>query len=152
METVRCPECGKEVEDITIICPECGYQLKKTEVEKTSVTENKKNRKLAIGMCIIGCILLILALRTITSSKYKIYVENYETCIAEYEENLEKANSYSWGILKSGYGNIASQYKDMADEAKKTIWIYRIKTIVLGGVGIVFIIGGYKKIKNGQEV
>lgn len=152
MAHIKCPECGKEIKDVIIICHECGYQLKEVDGQKTSVSKNKENRQLAIGMCIIGCILLVFAFRTITSSKYKFYAENYETYVARYEENLETANSYGWGLLRSGYSDIASRYEDMAKEAKKTIWLYRIKVVVSGGAGIVFIIVGYKKIKMKQEV
>ena len=152
MALIKCPECRKEVDDAVKICPECGYQLNEVDGLNTSITVNKKNRHLAVGACIIGCMLLIFAFRTITSSKYYFYIENYGTYVAEYEENLESANSYNWGFLKRGYRNIASRYENMANEAKKAIWIYRIKAIVAGGVGIVLIIGGYKKLKKKRVV
>ncbi len=42
---------------------------------------------------------------------------------------------------------IESKYKFYVENygTYKKIWIYRIRTIALEGVGIVFIIGGYKK-------
>lgn len=50
MDNVKCPECGKEVEDGTKKCPDCGYPL---------VVEKKKSKKVPIIFTII--ILLIAA-------------------------------------------------------------------------------------------
>lgn len=121
MALINCPECGKEIEKINRICPECGYQLKEDDKQHMSIVANGNKSILGVLLCIVGCILLIIAFKTITSSKYKFYTENYGTYVAGYEENIEKSNSYSWGLLKSGYSDIASGYKTMADEAKHTI-------------------------------
>lgn len=120
MALIKCPECGNEISDKAIACPHCGYE--RTELTNESVETkipNKKQQYIGIGMCIFACILFIFAIKNITDNEYKFYVDNYDSYVAGYEENSNTASQYSGGLFKSGYNQIASSYKGMADDAKK---------------------------------
>lgn len=49
MALVKCPECGKEISDTTIMCPHCGYQYHFNVVDKKY---REKERLGAIMICV----------------------------------------------------------------------------------------------------
>lgn len=153
MALIKCPECGGEISDKAVQCPHCGYEMTVLMNEPIENNiPNKKQQYIGIGMCILACVLFIFAIKNITDDKYKFYVENYDTYVAGYEENSNTASQYSGGFFKSGYDQIASSYKSMADDAKKVIWTYRITAIVSCGVGIFLVFYGTKKIKKNRRI
>ena len=145
----NCPECGKEVEEEVLACPECGFPIKKQDKAEKSIYKNKKY--IGIVMCVIGFILFIVAITRINNDDYKFYLEHYETCMQGYDENTETANSYTSGFFKSSYKNIASSYKEMAEDDYKEIWKYRIEAIVACGAGLILLVIGYKNVRNKGE-
>ncbi len=154
MELIKCPECGNDVSDQVKTCPHCGYEIleESKQIEKNHDIPTYKNRKyISILMCIIGCVLLIIAVTRITNDKYKFYEQHYQECIDGYNDTKSTANSYGSGFFGSSYNSIASSYKDMADEANKKLWKFRIQAIVLlcGGCGL--IICGYKNYKKEEN-
>ncbi len=151
MAMIKCPECGREISDTVVKCPHCGYGLKK-EVTAVSDISNKKKRYIGIVMCVFACMLFVFALKNITNSKYKFYVENYDIYVAGYEQNANTASQYSSGIFRNGYSQIASGYKDMAEDAKRAIWSYRIKSIASCGVGVFLMVFGIKDIRKNKEI
>lgn len=99
-------------------------------------------------MCIIGCILLVIAVTRITNDKYKFYKQHYQECIDGYNDAKSAANSYRSIFFSSSYNSIASSYKDMADDDSKELWKFRIQAIVFFCSGCLLIICGYKNYKK----
>lgn len=166
-----CLKCGEAIPDDSKVCQKCGatiggsvdndepvvvYASQKVENieinknEKQEYVPSKKKLYIGIAMCIVACVLFVFSIKNITNNKYKFYVENYDTYVAGYEENSNTASQYSGGLFKSGYNQIASSYKSMADDAKKAIWTYRIKAVAFLGVGVVLVVLGIKKIKRNR--
>ncbi|MBD5511792.1 MAG: zinc-ribbon domain-containing protein [Lachnospiraceae bacterium] len=146
MALINCPECRKEIEEEVLFCPNCGFPIKKQNETEQPVYKNK--RYIGIAMCIIGCVLFIVAFARINNDDYKFYLEHYETCMQGYDRNTETANSYTSGYFKSSYENIASTYKEMAEDDYKEIWKYRIEAIVACGAGLILLVIGCKNITN----
>lgn len=144
MALINCPECGKEVEEGVLTCPNCGFPIK----NKAEQPIYKNKRYIGIVMCIIGCILFIVAILRINNDDYKFNLEHYETCMQGYDKNIATANSYASGFFKRSYKDIALGYKNMAKRACKIIWKYRMEAIVACGAGLILLIIGYKNIKN----
>lgn len=149
MELINCPECGKEVGEEVLVCPECGFPIKKQDKLGQPIYKNKKY--IGLAMCIIGCILFVVAITRINNDDYKFYLEHYETCMQGYDENTEVANLYTSGFFKSSYKDIALSYKKMAEDDYKEIWNYRIKAIVACGAGLILLVIGYKNVRNRGE-
>lgn len=149
MALINCPECGKEIEEEVMECPNCGFPIKKQDKAEQSIDKNKTY--IGIAMCIIGCILFIVAIMRINNDDYKFYLEHYETCMQGYDENTATANSYTSGFFKSSYKYIASEYKEMAADDYKEIWKYRMEAIVACGAGLILLVIGYKNVKNKGE-
>lgn len=92
MALIKCPECGKDVEEQNKFCPECGCLIKKENnddqiLEHQNVTNKNKYKKqlyIGVGICLI---LLIGVFLYFTSDSYK-----YNSAKKEYEnENYQKA-------------------------------------------------------------
>lgn len=95
MALIKCPECGKDVEEQNKFCPECGCLIKKENnddqiLEHQNVTNKniknkyKKQLYIGVGICLI---LLIGVFLYFTSDSYK-----YNSAKKEYEnENYQKA-------------------------------------------------------------
>ena len=169
-----CLKCGEAIPDNSVTCPKCGSNINEaTNIENSERTvayasqksinsecdvlnknlqkeyiPRKKQRYIGIAMCVLACVLFIFAIKNITNNKYKFYVENYDAYVDGYNDNSNTATQYSGGLFKSGYNQIASSYKDMADDAKKEIWSYRIKALGFLSVGVVCIVIGIKKVKK----
>lgn len=149
MALINCPECGKEIEEGVLSCPNCGFPIKKQDETKHPVYMNK--RYIGIAMCIIGCVLFIVAFARINNDDYKFYLEHYETCMQGYDENTATAKSYTNGYFRSSYKSIASSYKEMAEDDYKEIWKYRMEAIVACGAGIILLVLGYKNLTSKGE-
>lgn len=149
MALINCPECGKEIDEEVLCCPNCGFPIKKRDETGQPVYKNK--RYIGIAMCIIGCVLFIVAFARINNDGYKFYLEHYETCMQGYDENTATAKSYTSGYFKRSYEYIASSYKEMADDDYREIWKYRIEAIVACGAGLILLVIGYKNITNKGE-
>ncbi len=149
MAMIECPECGKEIEENLLSCSNCGFPIKIKDKEEQPIYKNKKY--IGIVMCIVGCILFIVAITRINNDIYKFYLEHYETCMEGYDENNATANLYSSGFFKSSYKSIASRYKEMAEDDYKEIWKYRIEAIVACGAGSILLVIGYRNIKKKVE-
>lgn len=145
---IKCSNCGREIEEDVLLCSNCGCTVKKQK----KAEQNVYKRCIGIAMCIIGCILFIVAITKINNDKYKFYLEHYETCMQGYDENAKIANTYTSGFFNSSYKYIASGYKEMAEDAYKEIWKYRIEAIVACGAGLTLLVIGYKNVKNKRDL
>ena len=163
MALINCPECGKEgVSDSAKMCPNCGFPINKNDNTQVEITQSegatqsiamqgKKNNKIiGIIMCIIACICFVVAISNITSDDYNLYLEHYEDCLEGYEECIYKAIVES-GYLRSSYQILADNYKDMCDADMVEIWKFRGAAIICGVGGVVLVIIGAKKIKEGNK-
>ncbi len=166
-----CTKCGEAIADGSNVCPVCNSSLndendsgralvyasqKNIEAvignEKQRIIDPekmKRNKIISILLCVIGAVLLISAIRPITTAKYKHYVDNCDYYISQYKETSSMAGG---GILGSGYASLASRWKEMADEAKKHIWTNRVVSIMLVASGATIIIVGAKKIKKNKPI
>ncbi|CCY53271.1 putative uncharacterized protein [Coprococcus sp. CAG:782] len=151
---MKCPECGTEVADNVNVCPSCGYEVVQSETEAVEDNTNTtatvpvyKNKKyIGITLCVVACIMLIVAFTRINNDTYSFYKQHYEECMEGYAENSANArNSGSW--FSGTYRYIASEYEDMAKDDNKKIWEYRIQAIVLCLGGIACGVIGCKFIK-----
>ena len=151
---MKCPECGTEIADNVAVCPSCGYEIGQSEVETVgdntnttatvSVYMNKKY--IGIALCVVACIMLIVAFTRINNDTYSFYKQHYKECMEVYAENSAEARS-SGALFSGTYRYIASEYETMAKNANKKIWKYRIEAIVLCLGGVTGGIIGYKFIK-----
>lgn len=152
---MKCPECEIEIADNVAVCPSCGYEIIQSEVltgeDNTNTTVTVpvyKNKKyIGIVLCVVACIMLIVALTRINNDTYSFYKQHYKECMEGYVENSTDArNSGSW--FSGTYRYIASKYEDMAKDDNKKIWEYRIQAIVLCLGSIACGVIGYKYIKG----
>ena len=173
MNTIICPECGKEYTVDTKTCQECGFQFeekvrrcqecgeilavnstycKNCGFENTSRTEIKKliydHRKVVGSISILlACILIIISFTRINNEDYQFYAEHYNKCMMGYEESIYMAKTSS-GYFSLSYENIADSYKEMADDDMMKLNGFRIQA----GIGLFVSLGllfmGYKILKK----
>lgn len=154
---MKCPECGNEIVDDVKVCPSCGFEIIQAENdtekvatmtyinETISVYNNEKY--IGIAFCVVACIMLIVAFTRINNDTYSFYKQHYKECMEGYAENNADANN-SGALFRGTYRYIASSYEDMAKDASKKIWKYRIQAIILCQGGVACGIVGYKFIKG----
>ena len=174
-----CKYCGEAIEDATSTCPKCNANLIEKNEDVTVVynetTHNEisptiskesefkkkikkitpfiqKYRKPVMAiLTVLSLIFIVFAITTITSEDYQESSENYSEYIDNYEENLATSNSYGgYGILGSGYKNVANGWKDLADDELAELWEMRVKAIIFSVIGIVCGFSAFKiyKIKE----
>ena len=152
---MKCPECGIEIADNVAVCPSCGYEIIQSEVlteedntDTTVTVPVYKNKKyIGIVLCVVACIMLIVALTRINNDTYSFYKQHYKECMEGYVENSTDARN-SGSRFSGTYRYIASKYEDMAKDDNKKIWEYRIQAIVLRLGSIACGVIGYKYIKG----
>ena len=157
MGSMKCPECGNEIADDVTVCPSCGFEIVQSETNANRVTTiadtNEavpvyKNKKyIGIALCVVACIMLIVAFTRINNDTYSFYKQHYTECMEGYAENNADANN-SGALFRGTYRYIASSYEDMAKDDNKKIWSYRIQAIILCLGGVACGIVGYKFIKG----
>ncbi len=158
---MKCPECGKEVTENSMVCPSCGFEIinsdvvtiKKDEntfIDNTSIIFCKSKRYIGIAFCIIACVMFFCAFARINNEKYSFYKQHYKECMDGYVENITEANNFG-GWLSSEYKSIASEYEDMAKEDNIKIWEFRIQSVVLCLFGFTCGIVGYKFFKGRRK-
>ena len=139
MALFKCSNCGKEISDTVKFCPNCGTEIKKT----SPLSSNSKTKNyILIGISII---LIIVAISLVTTNEFKYYLDN----IDYYTEQYENAKSHSSGFLGSIYSSLASQWKEMREEAVMYVALHSIGAIVLGLGGTIGLYKGIRKLKNG---
>lgn len=161
MALIKCPKCGNEIEDNITVCPDCGSEINPPETDivsepevysviNTDETKYKNKKYNGIVLCVVACIMLIMAFTKVNNDTYSFYKQHYKECMDGYKDTKSTANQYVSGLFKSSYEGLASTYEAMAKADNEKIWEYRIQAIILcfGGVVCGFI--GYKFIKRGK--
>lgn len=129
-----CPECGNVINSNAQKCDTCGYPLKPTINNSTSKLVDPKKKIIGIAMIAVGIIFAFLSYKTRFMGDYDYnagVIERYEDNIKEYkdlkQEMLDEANSYSSGLFKTSYKNLANSYQDLIDDAQDSIDEYQGK-------------------------
>lgn len=168
MALIKCPECGKEIDDVSAICPECGFPLSaplskavaKSAIESaSSVIEDSEHQEIlvsgscvgniqrqkiiAIGLCVLAVVCFICSFMKATDDRYQFYKEHYAECEEGYNESIEAARNSGW-LFKGTYNSIADSYQEMMEDDMHEIWKYRIEAIVLAACGVILIAVGYR--------
>lgn len=164
---VKCSECGAMIPDNLDTCPSCGAPKNVNDSigysEKRKAVDPKK-RYISYVMFALAIVFLIMAVRTRFFGEYDYYSEviyEYEDNIDEYRdlkhENQATADSYSGGIFKYGYQDIANSYQGLIDDANDRIDYYEslqkaivIKSAVFLIVAAVLAVIGFKFLNGGQ--
>lgn len=109
-----------------------------------------KYRKQVLGaFAALTILFLVLSVTTITSQDYKEYSANYSEYMDNYKENSNISKWYGgYGILGSGYQNVADGWKDLAEDCLAKLWGLRIKAIVFSVAGISCGLISYKVYKT----
>lgn len=161
-----CLKCGEAMPDSVSFCPFCGTKIgENKDMEKAIVYVEKVNegsaetrvemsskmldkmknkswgRGVAIVMCVLAVILIVFGYKSITNSSYKYAVDNCEYYKQQLNETKSMSNIYGGtGILGRGYANISSSWKDMLEDAQKTIFTGRVKAGVGFGLGFALLL------------
>lgn len=130
----KCPECGNDVNLLDEKCSVCGYPLKEKVNKNAKNIPDSKKRILGIAMIVVGILLVFFAYKTRFMSDYDYnagVIERYEDNIKEYrdlkQEMMDEANSYSSGLFKTSYKNLAYSYQELIDDAEESIGEYQGK-------------------------
>lgn len=105
MALIKCPECGKEISDMSNICIHCGYPLKdmtSEDVMSKKITQNSNGQThkiLFFGM--IALLVIVLLFSILTRSQPKpTNPPTEETCTEESQNSDSSAISQSKANLK----------------------------------------------------
>ena len=120
---------------------------------------------MGIVLCVLSVFLMRFGYKSITDSEYEDAVENYDYYESQMEETGSMARNYGdSSVFRSTYSRLAAGWKNLLDDAGRTIVTIRIKAgIGFGGgilciiFGIALIVAGCKKGKKegaspGQEM
>ncbi len=114
MDTIKCPECRKEISDTSDICPFCGYIINDC-TEKTP-----KWKKIALNI-IISLIALLIFIFAVNKISYHSKVNYYKSIVDEFVdywytlqkyENAEKKDNLSIDIY---YKLLISSLHELSD-------------------------------------
>lgn len=113
----------------------------------------KKYRQIfLIGFCLVALLFAILAVTTVTSTKYKVYDQKQTEYSQKYREARSKAASYNYtGILGDGWETVADGWKELADKMAKELWALRARAILFGGLGVGFGVAGFFTYKSKKD-
>lgn len=105
-----------------------------------------------IGFCLLALLFAILAVTTVTSTKYKVYDQKQTEYSQKYREARSKAASYNYtGILGDGWETVADGWKELADKMAKELWALRARAILFGGLGVGFGVAGFFTYKSKKD-
>jgi ribosomal protein L37E len=138
VDLIRCPKCGQGLNSAAQFCTSCGFKL-----NAQPKTENiaKKNVYITIA---IGTILIIVAISLVTSSKFIYYLENISYFADQYADN----KSHSSGFLGSIYSSLASQWKELYNEAVTYVALHGVGAGILAICGSIGLLRGLKMLKR----
>lgn len=129
-----CPECGSVINPNAKKCDACGYPLDLITNNRTNKLVDPKKKIIGITMIVVGIIFVFLSYKVRFMGDYDYnagVIERYEDNIKEYrdlkQEMMDEANSYSSGLFKTSYKNLAYSYQELIDDAEESIGEYRGK-------------------------
>jgi len=129
-----CPECGNVINPNAEKCDACGYPLNRVINNVTNKSVDPKKKIIGIIMIVVGIIFAFLSYKARFMGDYDYNVgviERYEDNIKEYrdlkQEMMDEANSYSSGLFKTSYKNLAYSYQELIDDAEDSIDEYQGK-------------------------
>lgn len=146
VNSIECPECGKEQDSNNEICMECGFENASSE-SLTKNNEKNKNKVVGIVLIAIACVMFAFSFSRVNNDKYDFYKQHYEECIEGYEDSMAMANS-SGALFRGSYKSIANSYEDMAEEDMAEINKYRIQAVLFCVAGVVLVYLGYRTLKK----
>ena len=96
MALIKCPECGREIEDTLKYCPQCGYPISKGKIEKERIVATSYNDKLTnLEDILNNTINTFNDTNTKLTSSITSVNTNLNTCIAKSNAALSLAISKS---------------------------------------------------------
>lgn len=171
-----CPECGESVvkESFTensseTLMDETGetvvYASQLNLIDTQNINPNIMNKKmnpnrakkiliLGIVLCAISVIFLVFGIKSITNASYKLATEKYDYYKSQMDETRSMARIYgSSGLFGGTYSRLASGWKNLFDDAGKTITVTRVKAgIGFGGAIVCIIFGIILVVSNGKRI
>lgn len=154
-----CQNCGEAIEDMTSVCPKCNFcfvgdkedlAVVYNETPKSNIAQENQNKGyekgkdnriipllqkyhnfIVVVLVALTLVLVVVAVISVTSKNYQECSAKYSEYMENYNENLRISKSYGgYGILESGYQQVADGWKDLADDISTELWGLRIRAIV----------------------
>lgn len=106
MESIECPECGKEVSSKAINCPNCGYpiNLEKTILSNNVFSQMNQSFKLIHKIIVILIFAVIIFTGFITLRGSIIKNNQYDKAAQDSARNVleDEVENYTWTNVKTG--------------------------------------------------
>lgn len=140
---MRCEKCEKEILDGESVCPNCGAEV------NSQSNAHKKIKIINYALIVLGTVLIVIAISLVASNTFSFYVNNIDYYTQQYESCRAQSGN---GFFGSSYSYLASEWKELRDEAKTYIVSHIVGAIVLsiGGVAGIFI--GLKNIRKNSNL